>query len=321
MISRFMQKKYLLPFGIILAIALGILAPPVGQTVRRTIGTNPLVVAIFFLCGWEVDLKECRFTRKTLAIFLSGAFLALILSPWMASLLAHLMHLGEQATLGLIVISAVPPTLSSGIVFTRNALGNVFLAMTVTIVYNIIGVFTMPPMIAWCLSSCVELEISPLTLFLNLFLHVIIPFAAGFGIKFLAHCNRPKWTVHIPNLCVILLLVSFFADFREMLLASPVSLLFASAFAGMLLHILQLAIIWYGGFLAGFSVEDRKAMLFTAGTKTLSITLTVLTFIKADTGLAAVPCTVFYTVQMLLDSMLSGHMGKTLPGIPTEKAK
>ncbi|MBR4219652.1 MAG: bile acid:sodium symporter [Victivallales bacterium] len=310
MTTRFLQKKYLLPLGILLAMVLGLLAPSVGLAVRGSIGTNPLVAIIFLLCGWEVDLNDCRFTRKTLAIFISGAFLALILSPWMASLLAHIMRLGEQATLGLIVISAVPPTLSSGIVFTKNALGNVFLAMTVTIGYNIMGVFTMPPMIAWCLSSCVELEISPLKLFLQMCLYIILPFAVGGSLKYLCRINCPKWMAHIPNICVILLLISFFADFRKMLLDSPASLLIASAFAGMLLHILQLAIIWYGGLLAGFTPEDRKAMLFTAGTKTLSVTLTVLAFLHADTGLAAVPCTVFYTVQMLLDSMLSAHMGK-----------
>ena len=311
MTTRFLQKKYLLPLGILLAMGLGIVAPSVGRITRGTIGTNPLVAIIFFLCGWEVDLNDCRFTRKTLAIFLGGALLALILSPWMASLLAHLMQLGEQATLGLIVISAVPPTLSSGIVFTKNAMGNVFLAMTVTIGYNIIGVFTMPPMIAWCLSSCVELEISPLTLFLQMCCYIILPFAIGGSLKYLFRVNCPKWLALMPNLCVILLLISFFADFRKMLLESPAALLIASAFAGMLLHLLQLAIIWYGGFLAGFSTADRKAMLFTAGTKTLSVTLTVLTFLHADTGLAAVPCTVFYTVQMLFDSMLSAHMGKT----------
>ena len=307
---RFLQKKYLLPIGILLAMALGILTPAVGLAVRRSIGTNPLVAVIFLLCGWELSLEECRFTRKTLAIFISGALLTLVISPWMASLLAHVMHLGEQATLGLIVISAVPPTLSSGIVFTKNALGNAFLAMTVTIGYNIIGVFTMPPMIAWCLASCVELDINPLNLFLQMCLYIILPFAVGGSLKYLCHVNCPKQLAIVPNLCVILLLISFFADFRKMLVDSPASLLFASAFAGFLLHILTLAIIWYGGFLAGFSAEDRKALLFTAGTKTLSVTLTVLTFLHADTGLAAVPCTVFYTVQMLLDSMLSAHMGK-----------
>lgn len=310
MTPRLLQKKYLLPIGIFFAMALGILVPAVGLTVRSIIGTNPLIAIIFLLCGWETDLNECRFTRKTLAIFISGALLALIISPWMASVLAHVMRLGEQATFGLIVISAVPPTLSSGIVFTKNAQGNVFLAMTVTIGYNIIGVFTMPPMIAWCLSSCVELDISPLKLFLQMCLYIILPFVIGGGLKYLCHVNCPKWLAHIPSICVILLLISFFADFRKMLLVSPASLLIASAFAGILLHLLQLAIIWYGGFLAGFTEGDRKALLFTAGTKTLSVTLTVLTFLNAGTGLAAVPCTVFYTVQMLLDSMLSAHMGR-----------
>ncbi len=312
MTTRFLQKKYLLPIGILFAMLLGIVAPAVGLAVRGTVGTNPLVAVIFLLCGWEVDLNECRFTRKTLAIFISGALLALIISPWMASFLAHVMRLGEQATLGLIVISAVPPTLSSGIVFTKNALGNVFLAMTVTIGYNIIGVFTMPPMIAWCLSSCVELEISPLKLFLQMCLYIILPFVVGGSLKYLCHINCPKWMANIPNICVILLLISFFADFRKMLLDSPISLLVASAVAGVLLHLMQLAIIWYGGLLSGFSEDARKALLFTAGTKTLSITLTVLTFLHADTGLAAVPCTVFYTVQMLFDSMLSGQMGRQL---------
>ena len=57
---RFLQKKYLLPIGILLVMALGILTPAVGLAVRRSIGTNPLVAVIFLLNVLNYNFSEIK---------------------------------------------------------------------------------------------------------------------------------------------------------------------------------------------------------------------------------------------------------------------
>lgn len=293
----------------ILAILLSLVAPQVGGWVKHNIGNSAVIVVIFALCGWEAKIDEMRFGRKTIAAFAAGALVALVLSPWMAVALSALLRLDDLATVGLVVISSVPPTLSTGVVMTKNASGNSLLAMTVTLGYNVLGVFTMPLMLTWCLAGHGDFDAHPLNMFANLFLVVILPFVCGCLARRMLHFNLPKWFGLVPSLCVVLLLLSFFADSGDMLRKSPLALLLISGFAGLILHGILLAIIWFGGAALRFVKEDRKALLFTAGSKTISITLATLAILKADDGPAAVPCMVFYVVQMLLDSCIAGRMG------------
>ena len=56
-------------------------------------------------------------------------------------------------------------------------------------------------------------------------------------------------------------------------------------------------------------VPERKALLFTGASKTITITITTLNIIGADSGAALVPALVFYFVQSLVDSSLAAKMG------------
>jgi len=304
-----MLNKLFLPVGMPLALLMAFTAPSAGGFIKNSIGNNALIVFIFLLCGWEARLADFHFDKRTALAFLFGAALALILSPWLALWLLRMLRLSGMATTGLVVISAVPPTISSGVVMTRNAAGNAILAMTVTLGYNILGVISMPLMLAWCLAGNGSFDIQPLAMFLNLLLLIILPFVAGLLVRRIARHELPKCLNQLPSLCIVLLLLSFFSGSGQMLRSSPLSLILLSGLAGLVLHSLLLSLIWFGGAALGFSVADRKALLFTAGSKTISITLATLAIMKTLDGQAAVPCMVFYFVQMMMDSCLAGKLG------------
>lgn len=304
-----MFKKLYLPLGMVAVVILSLSMPVFGIAFKKLGLGNALIVAIFLVCGWETRVKELRFDRKFLVIFVSGAVISLICAPWLAVGLASLLRLPALPAVGLVVMAAVPPTLSSGVVMTETAEGNTFLSMTLTIGYNLLGVLTLPVMLVWCLSGGSEIDTNPLRMLLNLTWLVVLPFFVGFAGKKLIKKELPPWGGYIPSTCVLLLLFSFFSSSSGQLKSYPLDVLVLAGAGGLVMHCLLMAVMWYGGLFLKFPKADCKALIFTGASKTITIALTTLAILGADEGGAIVPCLVFYFIQMLIDSVLAGKMG------------
>ncbi len=301
-----MFKKLFLPVGMLVAVALAFILPEPGIFFKNLKLNNWLIIAIFLVCGWQTT-AEMKFDKKFLLVFVSGAFITLVAAPFMGWGIARGLALDPLCAAGLMVIAAMPPTLSSGVVMTGTAGGNTLLAMTVTIGYSFIGVFILPVILPLVLPEGTEIVIKPWKMLLDLALLVILPAVAGVVLRMLTKKKLPSWGGHIPSLCVILLVWGFFsAASADMLKYHPGTLL-AAAGGSLVLHLVLMAAMWYGSAVFKAGVPERKAMLFTGASKTLTIALATLSIIGAS-GKAVIPCMVFYFLQMLIDSGLAGKM-------------
>lgn len=312
-----MFKKLFLPGGMILACILSFIWPDPGTWFKALrlsswlTMNNFLIVVIFLVCGWNMDVNSVKFDRKFALLFVSGAVFSLLVSPLLGWGTAKIFCMSVLPATGLIVASAMPPTLSSGIVLTETANGSTLLAILMTVGYNLLSVLTIPLMLALCVTASGEIDTDPLRMFIQLVLLVLLPSILGFVLKKATKWKLPKILGYAPSTAVILLVWGFFssssADFKQ---HSPMALLQEGASA-LFLHVILLAVMWYGGLLFKCGKAERKALLFTGGSKTLTIALTMLNIIGADTGAAMVPCLVYYFVQSLVDSALAGKMGLT----------
>lgn len=301
-----MFKKLFLPVGMLVAVALAFIVPEPGIWFKSLKLNNWLIIAIFLVCGWQTT-ADLKFDRKFLLVFVTGALITLIAAPFAGWGIAKGFHLDPLSAAGLMVIAAMPPTLSSGVVMTGTAGGNTLLAMTVTIGYSFIGVFILPVILPLVLPEGTEIVVKPGKMLLDLALLVILPAVAGVGLRLLTKKKLPAWGGHIPSLCVILLVWGFFSAASADMLKFPVGTLLAAAAGSLLLHVALMAGMWYGSALFKADVPERKAMLFTGASKTLTIALATLSIIGAS-GTAVIPCMVFYFLQMLIDSALAGKM-------------
>lgn len=304
-----MFKKLFLPGGMVAGVILSFLFPEVGIWVKKTCGSSIFIILIFLVCGYQLQLKEMKFDRKFISAFALCALLSLCAAPWMGFLTGKLLHLDMLALTGLVVMSCVPPTLSSGIVMVETAEGNVMLGVIMTVFYNLIGVLTMPLMLGWILSSGTKIETDPLKMFVQLLLFVVVPFMVGYGAKKLLKKKAHPVMGYIPSACVIILILSFFSSAHAQFKSYPLTVLFLAGAAGVIMRIALMAILWYGGKLLKMSAQDRKAAIFTAGSKTLTIALTLLAILKIGDGPAVIPCMVFYFLQSMIDASLAGKMG------------
>ena len=290
----------------LVAVALAFIVPEPGIWFKSLKLNNFLIIAIFLVCGWQTT-ADLKFDRKFLLVFVTGALITLIAAPFAGWGIAKGFHLDPLSAAGLMVIAAMPPTLSSGVVMTGTAGGNTLLAMTVTIGYSFIGVFILPVILPLVLPEGTEIVVKPWKMLLDLALLVILPAVSGVGLRLLTKKKLPAWGGHIPSLCVILLVWGFFSAASADMLKFPAGTLLAAASGSLLLHVALMAGMWYGSALFKADVPERKAMLFTGASKTLTIALATLSIIGAS-GTAVIPCMVFYFLQMLIDSALAGKM-------------
>ena len=304
-----MFKKLFLPVGMLVMLALSLIVPSAGSWIKPLHLNNVFIILIFLVCGWQTNMSGLKFDRKFLFLFVAGAVVSLGIAPWIAKGIGGVMGLGALTVVGLVVVSAMPPTLSSGIVMTENAEGNTFLAMTLTIGYNLLGVFTLPVVLSWILASNGSVDTNPLRMLINLFLLVVLPFFAGFMGKKFSGWKLPGWVGFVPSACVLLLLLSFFSSSHAQLKNYPFNALLLAALGSIIMHLVLLAVMWYGGRLLHYPAYDCKALIFTSASKTLTLALATLAIMKADSGEAVVPCMIFYFLQMLIDSSIAGKMG------------
>ena len=198
-----MFKKLYLPVGMLVMLAAALLYPPSGTWIKEFHLNNFFIVVIFLVCGWQTNMSGVRFDRKFLLLFVAGAAVSLGVAPWIARGIGALMALPMLSVIGLVVISAMPPTLSSGIVMTENAEGNTFLSMMLTIGYNLLGVFTLPVILSWILASHGSVDTDPLRMLGKLALLVLLPFFVGFFGKKLSGWKLPGLIGgYVPSTCV-----------------------------------------------------------------------------------------------------------------------
>ena len=176
-----------------------------------------------------------------------------------------------------------------------------------TIGMNLLGILTVPFMLAICLQEGEGTHISAPALLLKLTLLVLVPFAVGHVARRLVAWRTPKAVGYVPSLCVILTVYAAFAASRDEVLRTDPRLLPIIVAAALTIHLSLMAIAAVMGRVAGLARAERTTLCFISSQKSLPIAVSVLTALGASSALALLPCLVFHFGQLLLDSLLATH--------------
>lgn len=307
------MKNYFLPIGLLLAFLLAWLDPRPGIVLHQ-LGLMPwMVIIIFLINGYQTNLKQLPRGRGVITGAMVGISISLLISPFVGLAVASVIALPIGAVLGLVVMATVPPTLSSGIVMTQIAGGNVPKALFLTILLNLVGIFTIPFMLHLTLESIGVISISPWPLLQQLILIVLIPFLVGMLLKLVINIPPGYWLLkYLPSLCVVgtvWMSVSASADTLREINLLLLLLLVVGAFA---VHGTLLLLCWVSRYIYRPEPGEWRALLFTASQKTLPVAIGVLAALGEPIGLAMVACIVFHFLQLFLDSIIASKLGQVL---------
>jgi len=301
-----MFKKLFLPVGILLAVIWSLVAPAAGIFCKNAIGTPAMIVAIFLVSGMQVKFSELKIDRNfMLALIFGSAFtlVGLSFSGW-----ATLSWISWDKALlaGLLVMLAAPPTLSSGIVMTQQSNGNMMLSIAITVFYNLIAIVTLPLVLGFLLNAADTGNVDSWKMFKQLVFTVMIPLFVGYGIKkYIFRSWYNKLIDYIPLVATIMLSLSFFAAARESILAIPLLTVITVLIVALIFHIFSMAALWFISKILKMNIADTKAMVFCGASKSATMALAMVAIAGLASTAAAVPCLLFYALQLFLDAMLA----------------
>ncbi|MDP5290990.1 bile acid:sodium symporter [Oceanimonas sp. CHS3-5] len=295
----------MLPGGLCAAIILALLLPGPGVWLAQWQPLPWLVAVIFLVNGLQTQVRELRPEAGFGRVFGLALVISLLLSPLLGALLYYYSGLAPGLALGLLVVSVVPPTLSSCVVLTRLSGGNAQWSLFMTLGLNLLGIVTIPLMLSLLIGSSGEL--SPWPLLHKLSLMVLLPFVLGILLRLVLGARVVhRWMTLVPTLSVVTTAWITLSTSRAALLALEGADLLALAAWSLLLHGLLLLLCRLAG--SGLARPARLALMFTAAQKTTPVAVSVLVAMNAAGGLAVVACLVFHFLHMLADSLLASRI-------------
>ena len=302
-------NSYYLPVGLLLALLVAILEPAPGVALHR-MGLVPwMVVTIFLVNGYQISLTELPRAASLLPASVIGISISLLISPLIGWAVVSLFSLPADVAMGLVVMATVPPTLTAGIVMTKVAGGNVPKAVFLTVLLNLIGVFTIPFMLQLSLGGAGLVSISPLPMFRQLVLLVLLPFGIGAVLRRLVGRSPHHWLLrYLPSSCVVATVWVSASASSDLLRALDPGLLLLVLIGAFTIHGALLLLCYLSRYLYRPDYGEWLALLFTASQKTLPIALGVLAMIGQTVGAAIVACIVFHFLQLLVDSMIASRL-------------
>ena len=150
----------------------------------------------------------------------------------------------------------------------------------------------------------------------------MIPLFIGYLIKRLIFRNwYHKLIDYIPLVATIMLSLAFFAAARDSILAIPLLRVLAVLAAGLFFHLFSMAALWLISKILRMNISDTKAMVFCGASKSATMALAMVAIAGLGASAAAVPCLLFYALQLFLDALLASYAKRWRDPIIAESYK
>jgi sodium/bile acid cotransporter 7 len=285
-----------------------------GQWLNARHGPDIMIVVIFFFSGLLLEARQIRSGLKDVkgtAIALSIIFL---ISP-LTAVLSGRVSIDTSIKIGIFLVAVMPTTLSSSVVMTGAAGGNMAHALVITILANGLSVFSIPialSLLMQMVGGAIAVSINKAAIMLKIAGLVVLPLCIGLLIKYYTRkfFDRLDFKLQVLNQCAILVIVWMaLSQTRQAIVNGGedigIIVLLVFVFHGILL---AAAGIFAWGFHLG--PGRRESLIFTGGQKTLPLSVILQVSLFPQYGLALVVCVVHHIVHLLMDGYLVGKLKK-----------
>lgn len=312
-------KKHWFLIGLTLVFALtlgdptGIVAGA-GRWLRANRGPDIVIFVIFLFSGLLLNPRQIQAGLTDVRGTLTALILIFLVAPLVAVLPAQL-GLNPGILIGLFLVASMPTTLSSGIVMTGAAGGNMAHALVITIAANALSVLAVPFILSALLGLVGEggpVAIDKGAIIFKLGMLVLAPLGAGLALK----SRIPEWSqrngpvLSKCNQCLILAMVWIAAaQSRDAILASgkqvPLVCVLVFAYHGCLLLAAFLATK-----LAGLEPGRRESVIFMGAQKTLTLSVILQVSLFPEVGIALGVCVLHHLIHLMMDGYLVGILAE-----------
>lgn len=306
-------KKYWFMAGLLLVFLVTVLdttqaVSRTGQWVQRNNGPSMTIFLIFLLSGLILRTHDIR----TGATDVTGLVIALVIGFVAAPALALLLGfapLPAGVIIGLFLVAVMPSTLSSGVVMTGAAGGNMAHALLITIVANSLAVVTIPISLSMLLrfaGNTQEITIDNAAIMFKIGALVLLPLAGGLALKSCNPelCDRGRQSIQTATQVLILAIVWMgLSQTREAIITSVPTMglvmVLTAVFHGCVLGV---AI----GFSRWFKLPKgrRESVIFMGSQKTLPLSIVLQVSLFPQYPLALMVCVIHHLVHLFMDGYM-----------------
>ncbi len=289
----------------------------IGIFLKNNHSPEGMIFLIFIISGLLIESDQIKAGIKDVQSTLLALTVIILVAPMAAGVLC-IFPMETGVAIGLFIVAVMPTTLSSGIVMTGAAGGNMAHALFVTILSNFIGIFSIPVILSILLSFLhqeKELVIDQGAIITKLILLVLFPLIIGIvaRAKVFNAEKLGKFKLQIINQWMIIGVVFIsLAGAKQVLLGKGTAffyiLVMVSVFHLMLLGVSFLLV-------KIFKVEKGRceSVIFMGSQKTLALSVMIQVTYFNEFGIALLVCVSHHIVHLMVDGYLSVKMNSRLP--------
>lgn len=321
-------KKYWFPIGLMVVVTAtladvsGIL-PRAGTWLKTHRGAEATILIIFFTSGIILNSRQI----KSGLADIKGVLIALGLIFAAAPVLAYLLSFAPLAagiTIGLFLVAVMPSTLSSGVVMSGAAGGNMAHALLISLISNGLAVFSIPMMLSLLLArmtGSLNITIDRTALMLQLGALVFIPLMLG-----LAARNRVAGRLSAESfkrlenglqkfnqVLVLMIVWMAIAESRDAVLQSG-TVLGIIVLLVVVFHLLLLLVAGAAVWIFKLRRGRRESVIFMGCQKTLPLSILLQVALFPQYGQALAVCVLHHFLHLLID----GYLVEKLNAMPQQ---
>ncbi len=283
-----------------------------GAVLKENHGPDVAIILIFFFSGLTLNSRKIFSGLQDYQSILIALGVIFIAAPVFASVFS-LLPLNRELLTGLFLVSVMPSTLSSGVVMTGKAGGNIVTALMITIVAGIVAVFTVPVSLELLLKltgTSSGIEINKLRIIIKIGAFVVVPLISGILVRYSSRSYFEKYekVFSLFNqwfvLCIIWMAASqtrgiIIGNSEQIPIIISVVVVFhvlLTGFAFMLTKVFRLM------------PGNRESVIFMGGQKTLPLSVMLQISFFSHYPVVLVVCVLHHAIHLMMDSYLAGMM-------------
>jgi len=311
--------KHFLPLGLVCALLIGLVIPGFGQALAAlkagewSLVQSLCMVFIFVISGLTLKTDDIRAAIRAWKATTFGVTSILFITPTLALLPGQLPFLVKEFQVGFLLFCCMPTTINSGVALAHSAKGSFALALLLTVLSNLIGIFTAPFFLSLLLSVA-DVHVSPQPLLLKLLLMILLPLIIGKAAReksapVLAAVKKHKtYLSNTSNLSLITIVLMSISKSQPKIVSLDVLSLLGLVMVGLLIHAIYLAFNFsVAHYLLKLPLPLKKSVVVMCSQKTLPMAMTIVAFLPEEVGepgLVSIPCIVSHLVQIFADAFL-----------------
>lgn len=313
-------RKYWFLIGLAGVFALTLLDPTgavagLGVMLKQYHGPDVVIFLIFLFSGMLLDPGQIRSGLSDIPGTLMALVLIFLIAPLLAAIFV-LMPLETGIFIGLFLVAVMPTTLSSGVVMSAAAGGNPAHALFITILANILCMFTIPATLPLLLDlagiSASEIAFDRLAVMIKIAFYVLVPLCLGLGVKSRAasYLKTAGSKLQITNQCLILCIVWMGVSQAVPVLTSAWMKMLSIGGIAAVFHIALLASAFVVVYMFSVPRGRMESIIFMGSQKTLPLAIILQVTLFPGYGVALMVCVLHHLVMLLIDGFLVGRLGR-----------